>query len=71
MVLYKIVCTLTNKAYVGVTTGTMRARFKAHLRDAAKGKGWLLHAAIRKYGKANFAAFELGAFATWQELCAA
>lgn len=52
--IYKIICLVNNKIYIGQTTCNFEERFKNHLRDARRGSGYYLHAAIRKYGEDNF-----------------
>lgn len=50
---YKITNTVNQKAYVG-TASHPRQRWAAHKTDARKGKGFVLHAAMRKYGIEKF-----------------
>lgn len=46
--IYKI--TGPNGSYVGLTIGSIKRRWQAHIRGAEKGVSLLLHRAIRKYG---------------------
>lgn len=52
---YRVTCTLTGDAYIGITSRTVAARWKGH-RSYALGKScWThLHRAMRKYGIENF-----------------
>jgi group I intron endonuclease len=53
-VIYKITNTLNGKFYIGQTKMRLSARWSKHKRDARAGAGWILAAAIRKYGHENF-----------------
>lgn len=39
----------SGKAYIGITTRTLIARFEQHVKDARLGRGHAVHAALRKY----------------------
>lgn len=53
--IYKITNLVENKAYIGFTShNPPEIRWKKHIRDANRGKGFLLHKAIRKYNTDNF-----------------
>ena len=54
MIVYKITNEVNGHSYVGFTSQTMNARFRAHMASAKRGAKWPLHNAIRKYGKENF-----------------
>jgi group I intron endonuclease len=55
MLAYKVTNVANGKAYIGITAGTLRRRWLAHLSDAAaERRGSLLHRAIRKYGVGAF-----------------
>lgn len=52
MIVYKITCTISGKAYIGMTKRSLHARWRAH---RSKGSGcWGLKGAIKKYGVAAF-----------------
>ena len=52
---YKITNNINNKSYIGFTSRYHASiRWKEHLKDARNGKGFALHAAIRKYGEDGF-----------------
>lgn len=52
--IYVFINKVNNKAYVGQTTQSIRARYRCHISDAKNDKGYLIHRAIRKYGIENF-----------------
>lgn len=65
---YKITNKVNNKAYIGITSKGLSARWKEHLYSAEHDCPFKLHRAIRKYGKENFSV-ELIDFAnSWEEL---
>ena len=53
--IYKIVCKINNKIYIGQTIRTIKERWSSHKHDA-KGKktDMVISKAIRKYGEENF-----------------
>jgi len=51
---YRVTCRDTAKVYVGKTKQKLARRWFQHRRDAAKGRPFALHAAIRKYGEESF-----------------
>lgn len=53
-VIYKITNTVNNKFYIGQTIMRLSARWSKHKQDARNGAGWVLAAAIRKYGAEAF-----------------
>lgn len=59
MIVYKITNPANGKAYIGITTGSLRKRITQHRRDARAGKKYPLHSAMRKYGVFSFVAEEL------------
>jgi hypothetical protein len=71
--LYMIRCLASGKGYVGITSKSIRARFKAHRREAtlaAQGKvrgTRQLVRAINKYGAGQFIIGLLDTAATWDE----
>lgn len=52
--IYKIVCSQSNKIYIGQTTNTIESRFKEHKKQAKNGTQGHLYNAMRKYGVENF-----------------
>lgn len=55
VVVYQVRNLVNGKRYIGVTKQGLHNRKRAHLNDARRGAGHMLHKAIRKYGKENFA----------------
>jgi group I intron endonuclease len=53
-VVYKITNTTNGHFYIGQTKTRLSARWSKHKQDARSGKGWVLAAAIRKYGVTAF-----------------
>jgi group I intron endonuclease len=53
-VIYIVTNIVNGKQYVGYTVQLLKDRWKQHWKDAEAGRGWTLHAAIRKYGKDTF-----------------
>jgi group I intron endonuclease len=52
---YKITNTVNGKVYIGITTKSVRSRWKAHLCNAfVKNVNYYLYKAMRKYGKEAF-----------------
>lgn len=66
---YLVICLATGKGYVGITSRTVHQRWKVHCRDARKGQGFLLHAAIRKHGEDRFSIRTLNEASSWAEAC--
>ena len=60
---YRATNTTNGKSYIGVTKRGLRARERQHKYDAARGRGFVLHAAIRKYGPDVFVFEQIGSFA--------
>jgi group I intron endonuclease len=53
-VIYKITNTTNGHFYIGQTKMQLSSRWSKHKQDARAGKGWVLAAAIRKYGADAF-----------------
>lgn len=64
-IVYRAINRINGHCYIGVTTRTRDARWKDHLRNAARGKMWPLQRAIRKHGAENF---ELVTIATYPDI---
>lgn len=55
MFVYKITNSVNGKVYIGITTKSVRSRWKAHLCNAfVKNVNYYLYKAMRKYGKEAF-----------------
>jgi group I intron endonuclease len=66
-IVYLITNIENGKLYVGKTKGALQHRWYNHCREAAQGRGFALHAAIRKYGSASFNCKVLGEYPTEEE----
>ncbi|PWG05220.1 NUMOD1 domain-containing DNA-binding protein [Polaribacter aquimarinus] len=53
-VVYKVTHTESGKSYIGITTKSIGARKKDHLKKSAKGKSYEFHKAIATYGSEAF-----------------
>lgn len=53
-VIYKVTNTVNGNIYIGQTKTALAKRWSKHCSDARSGAGWILAAAIRKYGKDAF-----------------
>lgn len=51
---YEITSSATRKKYIGITGRGSGTRIAQHFKDAMSGSSFLLHRAIRKYGKETF-----------------
>lgn len=49
MIVYMLLNTVTERAYVGATDKPLAERWARHLKDAAHGSEWPVHAAIREW----------------------
>ncbi len=65
MVLYRATNLINGKIYIGITSKGMRKRAKVHRDAAGQGRGALIGAAIRKYGKENLKFDVLVVCPTW------
>lgn len=63
--LYVVTCSVTGKEYVGITSQTVAARWRGHLRDALNGSTFYFHSAIRKYGADKFHVSTIGSARSW------
>jgi hypothetical protein len=66
MIVYKITNSINNKAYIGITSGTLKDRMKAH-KNHSGNKRRKLYDAFRKYGFENFQAEIIEEIATKKE----
>lgn len=64
---YKITCQKTGKAYIGFTSQTVEARWRAHQRSARRGSDLVFHKAIRKHGADSFVVDALASFSDRQD----
>lgn len=53
-VIYKVTNTVNGHIYIGQTKTALGKRWSKHCSDARSGAGWVLAAAIRKYGQEAF-----------------
>lgn len=51
MIIYKLTCRITRKAYIGATTKTLDERWVEHCAAAKRNVKTKLYSAIRKYGR--------------------
>jgi group I intron endonuclease len=65
-ILYRVTNLANGKTYIGITTKGLRKRFKVHRDAAGQGRGAVIGAAIRKYGKDNFHFETLIVCPTWE-----
>ncbi len=71
MRVYEITNSVNGKRYIGVTVGTVAARWKQHLRQAKSGWGAAaLHAAINLYGVKAFSTREIACATDYNSLLA-
>lgn len=66
---YKITHVASGRAYIGITTQTVRARWRGHLRWAAQKKRGCLADAIREYGGEAFVVEHVASAINWEALC--
>lgn len=67
MIIYKIICLINDKIYVGQTTQKLKNRWKSHKYFSRKRKS-ILYNAMRKYGIENFKIEELESCDTKEQL---
>lgn len=65
---YKITCTVSGKAYIGITTKTLQKRWNSHQSCARLGDATCLCRAIRKYGVKSFEIKEVAKTENWDSL---
>lgn len=53
-VVYCVTNRKTGRQYVGITTGSLRVRWAAHVRESRRAARWPLHRSIRKHGADAF-----------------
>lgn len=69
MFIYKITNTINGKVYIGLTTNSLKTRFKQHCDEARKGRsGRPICQAIKKYGRSAFAIEQLDTAKDLEEL---
>jgi len=68
MQLYLIRNTINGKGYIGITRQNLSKRWSKHVTVAAKGEGFALARAIRKYGVEHFTITVLAEASTYDEL---
>jgi group I intron endonuclease len=54
MICYQITNLVSGKVYIGLTMTSIATRWRRHVELAARGQGYALHDAIRKYGVDSF-----------------
>lgn len=67
---YKVTNLLSGKAYFGITTVGIEARWMQHSEASRLGRKNALHRAMAKYGVANFRIEPAGSADSWPALCA-
>lgn len=67
---YKIICSVNGKIYVGYTKKTVEERFEAHLLNARWRRKTALYDAIRAYGNESFSVQLLVECETHEQACA-
>lgn len=70
MLLYVITNIANGKKYVGITTKTVKVRWRQHLRRVAAGSTHAIHRAIAKYGEQAFAIEAVAKAESMEELAA-
>ncbi len=68
MLIYLVTCLANGKGYVGKTTNSLEARWKAHLKHARSGSNQVLQRAIRKHGDEQFVVRVVAECQTKEEL---
>lgn len=68
MIVYKIVCKVNGKIYIGQTSETKEKRFKRHMGYQKNDNDTKFYRAVRKYGVENFYIIELDNAETQEEL---
>ena len=66
--IYLITNLVNHKKYIGLTKNSIAERMAKHIQAAKSEEGFLLHRAIRKYGKENFTIEEIDTAQTQEEL---
>lgn len=68
MHLYKIINTINNRLYIGITKSSLNRRFNSHRFCANSGKNTPLYNAMRKYGFDSFKIELIQTYSSWIEL---
>lgn len=68
MIIYKIICMVNNKVYIGQTTESLKLRFKRHMGYQKNNYDTKFYRAVRKYGVENFCIEELARATSKEEL---
>lgn len=67
-VVYKSLCLINNKIYIGITAGKLSSRISSHVKLSNKNlPKYLFHRAIKKYGKNNFIFTILDTYSSFEE----
>ncbi|MBU1108120.1 MAG: GIY-YIG nuclease family protein [Candidatus Riflebacteria bacterium] len=66
---YKITCLQNGKAYIGIASNGLSARWRQHKHDAKNGANTPLHNAIRKYDPKSFLIEEIATAKSWEVIC--
>lgn len=66
-IVYKIVCSVNGKPYIGYTKHPLELRWSSHLKHTKAGRKTKLCNAIRKYGESNFSREVLASLNTKEE----
>lgn len=67
--LYYIVSNKTSYYYIGITKGSLSARFASHKYSSKRGVRSPLYDCMRKYGSGAFMIVLVNEYKTWQECC--
>jgi group I intron endonuclease len=68
MIAYRITCLINGKVYIGITTRSIKERWRRHCEAAKYGRKTRLAAAIRKYGTQSFAVEHIASARTLDDL---
>ncbi|MBM7836489.1 GIY-YIG nuclease family protein [Clostridium sardiniense] len=68
MIVYKIICKVNNKVYVGQTSESLKQRFSRHMGYQKYEHDTKFYRAVRKYGVENFEIFQIDTATNQDEL---